>query len=253
LWIADCPIDRSNASPVQTCWPAEALRASLHELYSNKNTPFGAITVIVESAWMPMILVDTSTALWSSAQVETLAQHKIGAIFENQSAPSVEFQIRLEYRVGDNVAVAYGFLSSIRAALLKAATGLSLKWDYVVPAFAWGVQRFKPSRKWAKRTGWWAWPEQDRLLLARFSGGRVDNLNAAAQMTVDPANMQRLIKVEAIRTGTPTNGQPIAMATWASVSSRSAGATNFQQYMIAASISRRPASPTASALQVAKS
>lgn len=190
------------------------LIASIPSLYENK--PQGGITVLLESAWLPLLLADVGSALWTTAQVEPLVRHRLNLLYGEQGKPMPAWELRVDYRAGERFALGYGLPVRQKQALAEAGGAMDLQWSAFLPSFAWGLQHLQPARRWPGRCGWWVWPEQDRLLLARIVSNRVVALNAGAAFSEDPAQIARMIDVESMRSGTVAPTGPISAATWTS-------------------------------------
>ena len=176
--------------------------------------PRGAVKLVVESAWLPVVLVDTGGVLWTRTQVEALVRHRLGLLYEDADDPVTAWQVRTDHRPGDRYALGYGLPRRVEESLMKAARELDLRCAALLPAFTWGWHRLRPDKRWAQRTGWWLWPEQDRLLIARVARGRLAGLNAGAAPSDDPVVMERLIAAEGVRLGTGSPDDPLGWATW---------------------------------------
>lgn len=159
-----------------------------------------AVDVVVESAWLPVIAVRTGQALWARSSVEALARHRLAEGFgdligaEGRSAQSA-WDIVVDHRPGDEVAVAYGLPQGVSSAIERAVTGPGVHLRSMQPALAWGWQEA------GSRAGWWVWLEQDRAHVCHVTRGRIDAMNAGAMFPADAASCQRLLAVEGIRQG----------------------------------------------------
>ena len=63
-------------------------------------------------------------------------------------------------------------------------------------------------------TGWWVWPEQDRLLLARAEAGRLVALNPAVPWAETSAAIEHMVQIEAARWGLPASDDSVTVASW---------------------------------------
>lgn len=188
------------------------VESALHALYPAK--PRRSITVLLDSVWLPVLLADVGTAPWTAAQVEPLLRHRLHLLQGGQSASAPDWELRVDHRAGDRFALGYGLPLGLKQLFVDVGGALGLRWSSMLPAFAWGLQWLRPARDWAGRSGWWAWPEQDRVLLARIASNRIVVLNAAANSTEDPAQITRMVEIERARSGTQATAEPIAAATW---------------------------------------
>lgn len=203
----------SCALPADSGLDADNLLPALRALYPNR--PQAVVTVLLESAWLPLLLVEAGPALWTSAQVEPLLRHRLDMIHGTTRASTSGWDLRVDYRPGERFALGYGMPPLLKQALADTGDALGLEWAALLPAFAWGLDRLRPTRHWSGRSGWWVWPEQDRLLVARITSNRVVALNAGASCSDDPAQITHLVDVERLRCGLPASVEPIGAATWA--------------------------------------
>ena len=187
------------------------LVTALLGLYVDK--PSVKVTLVLESAWLPLMLADTGVAL-ETTEVEALLRHRLGMQYADDGDPVSGWDLRVEHRVGDRFALGYGLPSGLKRSLVEAAHGIGLEWAALLPAFAWGRDRLRPTRGWAGRSGWWVWPEQDRTLLGRLVDDRVVALNAGAAISDGLGVVEGLVDAERARQGMASSTDAIGIATW---------------------------------------
>ena len=171
-------------------------------------------SLVLESAFAPTLLADTGGVLWNPQQVEALLRHRFGLAYGGPDASVAAWKIRTDYRFGERHALGFAMPAAAEAALLESARSANLTVTGWFPALAWGLGRFAPWRKWARRTGWWVWSEQDRRLLAGVAGGRVEALNPAVPVQTTMAELERTIVTEGLRSGIEALQSPIGAAHW---------------------------------------
>lgn len=164
------------------------------------DTPTRPVDVVLESAWLPLMLVELGRTLWSRGQVENLLRHRLSQLYSHASESASDWQLQLDHRVGDAQALGYGLAPPVRHAVLGAMVAAGLRAGSLQPAFAWGWQRLERRRR-GIRTGWWTWTEQDRALVCRLQRGRITALNAGADVPADEEQAARLVAIEAARLG----------------------------------------------------
>lgn len=191
---------------------ANDLLPAIRALYPQK--PQTAITVLFESAWLPVLLLEAGPALWNSAQVRTLLLHRLQMLYGDRLAVDAGWELRLDYRAGERFALGYGLSLSLKQSLLEVGEVVDLQWAELLPAFAWGLQLLHPARRWPERSGWWVWSEQDRLLIARINANRIVALHTGAAFSEDSAQILHMVAVEGLRAGISVPGDPINAATW---------------------------------------
>jgi hypothetical protein len=202
----------SQALPAGHKWDAESLASTLQALYP---TPSAAeITAVFESVWLPLILVEVGPTLWKPTQIEALLRHRLNLAYGQASIPAAGWELRADHVAGERFALGYGLQFPLKQCFVEAGSCLGLKWAALVPSFSWGLGRLNPSRRWIGRTGWYCWPEQDRMVLARLAANRVVALHPCASFTHDPEQILRAVEIERIRCGTVVSGEPICAATW---------------------------------------
>jgi hypothetical protein len=193
----------------------QSLGAAVRTLYPDGSGK--RVTLLLESAWLPIMLVDTGSVLLGAAQLDALVRHRFGLHHGDARDPVSAWELRIEHRVGHRHALAYGVSTRVKQALMGAGEATGLKWSAMLPAFSWGRQRLLSARRRTQTSGWWVWQEQDRMLVARVARDELVGFNAGAARVDDEAGVLRLIDAEAVRLGvTPTTGA-ITVAMWAGV------------------------------------
>ena len=191
----------------------EMLAELLRTVYAIRpNSPVG---VVLESAWAPVILTDKGGALSNAAQVEGLLRHRLRTLYASAKDNLEELDVRATARPGNRFALGYGLSARVKQAVLSAASELDVRVSSMTPAFAWGWSRLNPSRDWPNRTGWWLWPEQDRLICMRAEAAQLVALNPAVACADTAAELERVVQVEAVRWGLDPTNEPIHVAAWA--------------------------------------
>lgn len=200
----DLELVATLALPANAINEPACLGDAIGELFADD--PRGKVSVVLESAWSPLLLADTGGALLSATEAEALVQHRL-SIHHGGLAPS---DVRVDYRAGNRFALGYGLAPGLKQALLNAAEQAGLQLAAITPALVWGWQRLKPPPS----TGWWVWPEQDRMLLARVEAGRLVALNPAAALTEDATAIERAVQAEAARWGVQSKLCITSVASW---------------------------------------
>jgi hypothetical protein len=192
-----------------------ALESELHAWLKTtaSNAPTKPVDLVLESAWLPLMLVELGRTLWSRAQVENLLRHRLAQLYAQPNESVGGWQLQLDHRAGDAQALGYGLAPSIRQAVLGAVAAAGLRAASLQPAFAWGWQRLEHRRR-GLRSGWWTWIEQDRALVCRVERGRITAMNGGAAVPVDVEQAARLVAVEAARTGVEGPGGEAVTAGW---------------------------------------
>lgn len=215
-----CPTDGDLAMQASVPVPPDltsnpmALVAAISQLYPAQ--PRSRVCVVLESIWLPVILVETGSSLWSQSQAEALMRHRLQELYDRGSDPVTAWDVRSNFRAGDSHALGYGMSPHVQNALNQAADAVGVKWAAVVPALAWAWQRFQPASLMPHKTGWWGWQEQDRLLLARVASGQVTGLHPGLAPIDAMHDIQGLVRADAIRLGIEGAPEAICMAVWTS-------------------------------------
>lgn len=184
--------------------PEAALAAAITTaLQSNLPMP-KRVTVIVESAWLPLLLVDTGGLLWGDAPL-ALVRHRLSALGAGDEATA--WDVRADGRAGERFALGYGLPPRVKSAVVDAVGGVGCTLSALTPAFLWAWQQ-RPVHQ-----GWWIYAEQDRSLLARFVGGRVTAFNSAALLIRDAEDAERAVGIESSRWGIVELG-PVQACAW---------------------------------------
>lgn len=198
--------------PASSGLDAQTLRTAIQALYPTK--PKAAVTILLESVWLPLLLVEVGTSLWNRTQVEPLVRHRFEILHGGSDASMSGWDLRVDYRVAERYALGFGMAPRLRESLVDVGRAAGLRWAGLLPAFAWGLQHLGRARRRCGGSAWWVWPEQDRLLVARIVSNRVVALNAGAPLSEDAALITRMVDVENLRCGMNTSSDPICAATW---------------------------------------
>jgi len=190
--------------------PGAELQAALRVLYADK--PLCGVTLLVESALMPTLLLEAGLELWTPTQMTMLLRHRLSSLYAKPGATTAAWDVRIDFLAGESHGLGFGMDSSLRYTLVQACSSAGIKCRALLPALAWGLNRLQSMRYFPER-GWLAWAEQDRLLLTRVEAGRVRSLNAAAMLTTDSSTIMRQIEIEQLRCGVPP-AEAIVATTW---------------------------------------
>jgi hypothetical protein len=215
-------VDRGNGLALVSTLPLpgdgsahlDSLGQALSALYTDK--PQGTVSVVLESAWAPLLLADTGGVLWGDGPVTALVRHRLDALYGSATDDVATWEVRVDHRAGDRFALGYGMSSRVKQALVSAAEQAGLKLDSLTPAFTWGWQRLRSAQQWPGRGGWWAWPEQDRMLVARVEAGRLVALNAAAPRGDSSQLIESVVDTEGVRWGLDAWQERVHAAAWLS-------------------------------------
>jgi hypothetical protein len=195
-------------------------RASAYDAASI-TTPIGTVAsqvqrprvlVVLESALCPVILADTGGVLWNAPQVEALLRHRFRLAYGGRGIDVSSWKLRTMYRYGDRHALGFAMPPAVEAALVDAARQAGVRFKAWTTAFSWGVDRCRPWRAWPKGIGWWAWAEQDRVLLGHFTRRRIDAIDPAIPLRALADGLCDLIESEQRRLGLAPNPEPLGAA-----------------------------------------
>lgn len=172
--------------------------------------PRGRITLVLESAWLPLVLVDTGGQLLQHRALEAMVRHRLSLVHA-ENGGAAHWHIRVDHRPGDRYALGYGMEPALADLLM--AGSRAKPWRAVLPAFAWGRARWAALGQRSSLTGWWAWTEQDRTILSCWDTGRLSALHPALPRTLDRAGLLRWATIEASRWGL-LPGQAMEVSDW---------------------------------------
>lgn len=175
--------------------------------------PKHGVTLLLESAWLPVVLVDVGVSLLRTAQLEALVRHRLGLLYDSPDDP-VGWDVRLEHRAGDRHALGYGLPLRLKESLVAASEPLGVRWQAMLPGFSWGWQQSRAVRSWPERRGWWGWTEQDRTMLARVDAGRVTGLHPALARVATTEAVLESVGAEAARLGLDVDTDPVVVSGW---------------------------------------
>ena len=210
-------LSAEHALPQSSPPNPQRITEAIAALYAQ--APDTPVALVLESAWLPVMLVDTGRTLLPAAQVEALVRHRFGLMHSDGPDPVSAWELRIEHRAGSRHALAYGMAPQLKQTLIAAARVMGLRWAAMTPAFAWGLQRLRPAKSWPRSAGWFAWPEQDRTLVARIESNQVVGFNAGAPRVADVSGLLALVDSEGTRLGIDSTSEPIGAATWSSAPS----------------------------------
>jgi hypothetical protein len=187
--------------------------------------------VVLESAWLPVMLVEVGNPAWARSRVEILVRHRFAELYAIAGESVDGWQVLLDHRPGDAQTLGFGLAPQVRQAVLGALASAGVRAASLQPALAWARRQLLGPRR-SPRAGWWTWIEQDRALVCQVDRGRITAMNPAAAVPRDDAHAASLAALEAIRFGLPDEGGASVMASWAalaaSVVEESAPATPLQ-------------------------
>ena len=169
-------------------------------------------SVVIESAFLPLMLVDTGGALWSDKQLDALLRHRFGLAYGGPSVNVAAWTFRSDYRFGERFALAFGLPPTVEA-VLNGALAAGWKFDGWTPAFSWSWSKWR-RRSPATGSQWWLCPEQDRTLLAHTTDGRATALHAALPRFSAEEQLIRRVESEQLRSGVGSAQDPIGAVRW---------------------------------------
>ena len=164
-----------------------------------------SLDVMVESAWLPVVAIDTRRQLLSPAELDALLTHRIEHIYRNRSESSQSWETRLSHQPGNDLAVGFAIDIRLKQLLLAQVASCQARVLSIQPAFTWGWDQSGHERRQACKASpaksvWWFWEESDRTLAALADKGQVRALNAAAPR-VDRQDAGTMARREALRHG----------------------------------------------------
>lgn len=155
--------------------PTDALSVALAKLYPTP--PQNGIDIVLESTWLPLVMVETGGVLVSEAQAIALLRHRFARLYDGPNDPVASWDVRAQYEAGGALALGYGLSPQVRGALKSAADALGLKVVAITSAWDWGWQRAQLANMLPAQSGWWGWQEQNLWIL-----GRIDVENSTPQL-----------------------------------------------------------------------
>lgn len=176
----------------------------------------GRVIAVLESAWLPVMLVPLGPELWSRSHAEQLLRHRLGEIYGLDE----QREVRMDFRAGEGQALGYGLSLPFKQALQAAAVDAGAELASLQPALSWGCGVMRQRGDWsdAGQEGWWVWREQDRSLVARLHRGRLTSLNAGAPVMASLDEAKQYVARESLRLGVlPLEAPSVVLAGWPSV------------------------------------
>ena len=176
--------------------------------------PMDRADLVLESPWLPVMLLEAGPLLWSRNQVEALLRHRLARLFDSPGEAVAGWDLIVDHRAGDLQGLGYGLAPPVKAALTGVAAQFGVRWTSMQPAFSWGWQRLRRQRRSAAGSGWWLWLEQDRTLVCHVQAQRVATMNAGAAPLNDVTQCRQLVSVEALRQGVAPDSAGTILAGW---------------------------------------
>jgi hypothetical protein len=206
----------THALPQEVAPQPKRLIEAISAMYSADipTAPGMRITLVLESAWLPVMLIDTGPTLLRASQVEALVRHRLGMQFSDGPDPVAGWELRIEQRAGSRHALAYGLAPRLKQTLIEAARTANLEWASMTPALAWGLEHRRSAGPRSRSNEWFLWPEQDRTLVARVLTNDVNGLNPGAPKVLSEAHVLQAVDAESVRLGITSIADPIVAATW---------------------------------------
>ena len=179
-----------------------ALESAIVRLYEGRSSPQGSerIDAIVESAWLPVILLAPGPQRRRFAAVESLLMERLSELYDTAEDRVAQWQLRIEGLAGDTHVCGFGLRTRLRDSLTRALGVVGVVPASLQPAWSWGLAQ-ESQRAVAKHSGWWFWQESDRTLLAGLRRGHVVSLHPALAPMHDDFDARAVAALEAGRTG----------------------------------------------------
>lgn len=184
----------------------------LGDLYADR--PRQKVDLVIESALMPVILVDAGDLILSVAEVDALVRHHLGLHYDDGPHKVAGWTVRSDYLAGNRFVLACGMPPWLSMALKAAEATNSPRWRTILPALSAGWQRCRQSSGDSLHNGWLVWQEQDRSLVARLESGRVVGLNPGAPRFESAHDIDRLVRTESFRLGISTDQDRVFIGSW---------------------------------------
>ena len=186
------------------------LGAALAALFAKP--PSRPVTLVMESAWLPVLLLDNGARALRATEVDALARHRFRRHHDTPGDPVATWNLRIDYRAGERWSLAYGLPSRVLTAVTTAACDCGVILASVSPALDWAVQR-QPRR--GGGGAWYVLVEADRCIVMRTESGRPAGLHAAMPPGHGPDRMLANLDAEQARLGIAPGDDPVRIAHWA--------------------------------------
>ncbi|MBB2486997.1 hypothetical protein H5407_17345 [Mitsuaria sp. WAJ17] len=193
---------------------APAVEAALQ--LEGTEEPYHSVVAVLESAWLPVMLVPLGPDLWSRGHAGQLLRHRFGDVHGLDG----QTEVHMDFRAGEAQVLGYALARPVKEALLSSAMAAAVEVASLQPAFVWG-REFLSRRGGRQADGhgdrpgaWWVWSEQDRTLVALLRDGRVMSLNPGASQVSDLEGAKRCAALESLRLGGLMKDAPVLAAGW---------------------------------------
>lgn len=186
----------------------DALGPSVRELLRSASPARAQLDVVLESAWLPVVLLETGQAVWGREMVEGLLRHRLARVHDEREDPVTNWAVGIDHRPGDRYGLGYCLSPHVRAIVEEGCTAAGRSIATLQPALQWARGRSQV------RDGWWVWLELDRALVALVERGTVTVLQPAADVPRDRAHLAGIVRTEQVRAGIESAPESIALAGW---------------------------------------
>jgi len=194
------------------------LSAGLKALLETQSESRTSLDVVVESAWLPVVLLETGHEVWAQDAVEGLLRYRLARVYDERDDAVASWELRFDHQPGERFGVGYGLSPRVRAAVDEACAEVGFTVASLQPALQWGMRRSSP------QSGWFVWLEHDRAIVAFLEKGQVTAMQPAAELPGNPAHLTKMLRLEQLRAGIGSAPVSVALAGWDAPSSLQAAA-----------------------------
>lgn len=184
------------------------LAGALHALFAAQPGGRGGVDVLLESAWLPVLLLETGPDLWSRDTVQGLLRHRLERVYDERDDAVASWGLAVDHRPGERFGIGFGLSPRVQSTVNEACAAAGRQVASMQPMWQWARRRLAPQE------GWWMWMEQDRALVALLARGQVVALQPAADVPVTEAQAREIVRIEQVRAGLGAVANAIPMAGW---------------------------------------
>ncbi len=170
------------------------------------------LDVVIESAWLPVMLLAPGAALRHVADLEALLREALVGLYEPGDTTMAQWQLQIDGLPGDEHVCGYALDVRLREGVMRALHAAGVTACSVQPVWAW-ARAHASQRATRGHSGWWLWQESDRTLVAGLRRGRVQSLHPAMAPMNEHFDLRATVAAEATRTRLPAT-DPLLIGGW---------------------------------------
>lgn len=204
-----------RAVPLGDVATVEAATEALRQLLAfAPSAEVRAVDLVVESAWLPVMLLPTGALASGRKALEAWARHRLADLYDDRGrqaaggngfGPVAQWHVIVAHEPGSPAALAFGLPPALKSGAAAAGAAAGVHIDSLQPALVWGWRTLAARRSAAagavREQAWWIWCEQDRALVTCWQRDSIVALEAGAQRPATASQANGSAAMAAVRWG----------------------------------------------------